>query len=78
MPHREKTCLPGMQLIKPQITCSATETIMNIEIVHEASFYIILFNKRITKLLIKLRRCIGWSAPFLYATISQVFDEASI
>ena len=39
--------------------CSATELV--------ASLDMILFNKRITKALIKLRGCAGWSAPLLFA-----------
>ena len=42
----------------------ASETI---EILLEASLYIMLLsNKRITKALIRLRRCAGWSAPVLF------------
>ena len=46
---------------------SATETRQNSEISVVASLDVILFNKRITKALIRLRVCAGWSAPMLFA-----------
>ena len=46
---------------------SATETSKKIEISHEASFHIILSKKRITKAMVRLRRCAGWSALVLFA-----------
>ena len=47
---------------------SASETSLNIEVSLEASLDIILSSKRITKALISLRGCAGWSAPLLFAT----------
>ena len=46
---------------------SATETSKKIEISPEASFDIVLSKKRITKVLISLCVCAGWSMPLLYA-----------
>ena len=46
---------------------SATETIKKIEISPVASLHINFFKKRITKALIRLRGCAGWSAPLLFA-----------
>ena len=55
---------------------SATETSWKIEISPVASFHMILFKKRITKALIRLRGCAGWSAPVLFAsTQRQVFSR---
>ena len=51
-------------MLKP--TCSALETSYNIEIFYKASLDIILCRERITKVLIRLRRCTGWSAPMLF------------
>ena len=47
--------------------CSVTETSYNIEHLHEAILDIILCRKQITKALIKLHGCTGWSVPLLYA-----------
>ena len=47
--------------------CSATETSKKIEILLLASPYMVLSNKRMTKALIRLRGCAGWSAPLLFA-----------
>ena len=47
---------------------SSTVTSKNIEISLEASLDMILSTKRITKALIRLRGCAGWSAPVLFAT----------
>ena len=49
------------------LVSSATETILKIEISHVASLHMILSKKRITKVLIILRVCAGWSAPLLFA-----------
>ena len=46
---------------------SATQTSYEIEILPAASLDMILFNKGITKALIKLCKCAGWSAPLLFA-----------
>ena len=47
---------------------SVTEISKKIEISFGVSFDIILSKKRITKALISLRGCAGWSAPVLFAT----------
>ena len=55
---------------------SATETSWKIEISLVASLDMILFNKRTTKALIRLRECAGWSAPLLFAIHrKQVFSR---
>ena len=55
---------------------SATEISKKIEISRVASLDIILSNKRITKALIRLRGCAGWSAPLLFAyPRKQVFTR---
>ena len=46
---------------------SATETSWNIEIMLIACLDIKLSNNRITKGLIRLRGCVGWYAPLLFA-----------
>ena len=57
---------------------SATDTSLKIEILLVASLNMILSNKRITKALIRLRGCAGWSAPLLFATHRrQVFSRCS-
>ena len=55
---------------------SATETSKKTEISPVASLHIILSKKRITKALIRLRGCAGWSAPVLFANSRrQVFSR---
>ena len=55
--------------------CSATETSQKIKISLVASLDIILSDKPITKALIRLCRCAGWSAPLLFANLRrQVFS----
>ena len=51
--------------LKP--ACSATETSKKIAILLIANLDMIVFRKRITKALISLRGCAGWSAPLLSA-----------
>ena len=46
---------------------SATEISWKIEISTVASLHTMPFKKRITKALIRLRGCAGWSAPVLFA-----------
>ena len=46
--------------------CSATETSKKIEISLVASLDMILSKRRITKVLIRLHKCPGWSAPLLF------------
>ena len=55
---------------------SATEISWKIEFLREASLNIILSKKRITKVLIRLRGCSGWSAPLLFTNPwRQVFSR---
>ena len=54
---------------------SATETSQKIEISPVASLHMIRFKKRITKALIRLRGCAGWSAPVLFANPRQVYSR---
>ena len=55
--------------------CSATETSEKIEISLVACLEIILFNKRITNALIRLRGCTGWSVPLLFANLEDSFSR---
>ena len=53
---------------------SATETSLKIEISLLASLDMILLDKRITKVLISMHECAGWSASVLFANPQrQVF-----
>ena len=55
---------------------SATVTSQKIEILLVASLDMILSNKQITKALIRLHGCAGWSAPVLFANPRrQVFSH---
>ena len=54
---------------------SATVTSQNIEISLVASLDMILSHKRITKVLIRLRGRIGWSAPVLFANPEDRFSR---
>ena len=47
---------------------SATETSYKVEISPVASLQMLLSKRRITKALIRLRGCAGWSAPVLFET----------
>ena len=54
----------------------ATETSYKIEISPVASLHMLLSKKRITKVLIRLPGCPGWSAPVLFANPGrQVFSS---
>ena len=54
---------------------AATETSKKIEFSLEVSNDIILSNQRITKVLIRLRGCAGWSAPLLFANPEDRFSR---
>ena len=55
---------------------SATVTSLKIEISPVASLYMVLFQMRITMVLIRLWGCAGWSAPVLFInTRRQVFSS---
>ena len=74
--RREKTCLRGFRQLRFKPACSATETSSKNEISLVASLDIVLYKTRITKALIRLRGCAGWSAPVLFANPRrQVFSR---
>ena len=50
-----------------KLACSATDTSKRLEILDIETTDIILSKQRITKALIRLRGCAGWSAPLLFA-----------
>ena len=52
---------------------SATEASLKIEISLVASLAMILSKTQITKALIRLHRCAGWSAPLLFANPEDSF-----
>ena len=56
--------------------CSGTGTRLKIEISPVASLHMILYKRRITKALIRLRGCAGWTVPLLFANPErQVFSR---
>ena len=55
---------------------SAAETSLKIENYDVASLDMILSNKRITKALIRLRGCAGWSVPLFFANTDDRFSRA--
>ena len=58
-----------------QLACSATETSWSLESLDFGRIGIILSRQWKTKALIRLRRCAGWPAPFLFTySIKQVFS----
>ena len=59
--------------LKP--ACSATETSYSLEILDIETRSIILSQQRITKALIRLRRCTGWSEPLLFAYVINRFSH---
>ena len=65
-PRREKTCLRGLRQSKFKSFSSATETSYKIVISPVAKLHMILSKMRITKALIRLSGCAGWSAPVLF------------
>ena len=66
-PCREKTCRQGKSHVRLKPTYSDTETRLKIKILHEANLDILLSTKQLTKALIRLRGCTGWSVPLLFA-----------
>ena len=54
---------------------SATKTSKKFEILLVASLDMILYNKRITKALIRMRGCTVWSVPLLFATPEDRFSR---
>ena len=67
--RREKACLRGFPNQPAQ--CSATENSQKIEIWLAASLDMILSNKRITKALIRLHGCAGWSVSLLFPNLRR-------
>ena len=57
------TELKFILVIKVKMPCSATETIENIGILHGPMLTIMISRWQITKVLIRLCECTGWSAP---------------
>ena len=66
-PRRDKTCLRGFRQSKFQTSLLSYRDLLKIEISPVASLHTILTKKQITKALIRLRGCAGWSAPVLFA-----------
>ena len=62
--HVRKLWVSNKERLKP--ACSVTETTYNIEILHGAHLATILYIQRITKVLIRLWACAGWSASLLF------------
>ena len=64
--------------VKPNPVCLARENRYTIEILHRTSLTNILSRKLITKTLIRMRECAGWSAHLLFACnkIRVSSDEA--
>ena len=55
--------------MRTKLACLATETICKVKILPVASVdtSMVFFYRRLTKALISLRGCAGWSAPLLFA-----------
>ena len=62
-----KPTFGGSEKVRFKVACSAIETSQKTEILQVASLDMVLSNKRITKVLIRLHRCAGWSMPLLFA-----------
>ena len=54
-------------LVRLKPTCTATEASWRLEILDIETRGIILSRQRTTKVLIRLRKCAGWSVPLLFA-----------
>ena len=65
--HSTKPVFEFFDKVRPKPVSLATETSLKIEISPVASLDMIPSKTRITKALISLRRCTGWSAPLLFA-----------
>ena len=74
--NRTKPVFGVSDKVRFKLACSATETRWKIELSLVARLDMILSNKQITKALIRLRGCAGWSDPFLLANHRrQVFSR---
>ena len=76
-PRRDKTCLWVCDKVRFKPVSVATKTSEKIEILLEASLDMILSNKLITKALISLRGCVGWSEPLLFFFLQTPEDSFS-
>ena len=63
----EKLSLEVCEQVRLKLACSPTETSWSLEILDIESIGIVLSMKRITKTLIRLRGCAGWSASLIFA-----------
>ena len=72
-PRREKTCLWDFQQNEIQTSLLSYRAYLENEISLEASLDMVLSKTRLTKALIRLRRCAGWSAPVLFANPEDRF-----
>ena len=66
-PHHEKTCLRGLRPVLTQTACTATEARYSLEKSDIETRGIIPSRQLTTKVLIRLHKCAGWSAPLLFA-----------
>ena len=74
--HRNKSVFRISDKASSKPVSSATETTQKNEILLVASLDMLLSKTRITKALIRLHGCAGWSAPVLFANPSrQVFSR---
>ena len=72
---KQETCFRVSDKVRFKLACSATETSYKIENLLEESLYMILSKLQITKALIRLGECTGWSAPLLFTNHRrQVFS----
>ena len=77
-PRHEKTCLQVSDQVRLKPTCSGTEASESHEIAKLETRYIILYRQRTIKALIRLRRCLGWSALLLFACgINRFFHDVA-
>ena len=65
--QQNKTCFGVSDKARFKRVSSATETSKKIKIALIANLDMMLSKKRITKALIRLHGCAGWSAPLLFA-----------
>ena len=72
-PCPDKTCWVSHQVMLKPVS-SATET-SYVENLLEESLDMVCSKKQITKALISLRGCAGWSAPFLFANSEDRFSH---
>ena len=66
-PRHKKPLFGVCDQVRLKPACSATETSQGVEILDIASIDIILSKQQTTRVLFRLRRCAGWSAPLLFA-----------